>query len=312
MDVSDLHPDAQAYIEQSADAPDLHTLGPEDARSFTRQMSMTSGYPEPIEAVHDVVVRGKGHGIPVRIYVPAGDGPFPTLVWAHGGGFVIGDLETADATARALTNAGECVVVSVDYRLAPEHPFPAPQRDVYHATRWAAEHIADYGGDPDRIAVGGDSAGGTLAAAATLMASANGDFDIDYQLLVYPAVNYSRKFESYEVFADSFLGADVMDWFDECYLPDPMHGHNPFAYPLEANDLSGLPAATVFTVGYDPLRDEGKAYADALSDAGVPVTFHHFEDMLHGFFGMLDNPEWERSREAVAVAGEDLHAHFGH
>lgn len=311
MDQSELHPDAQAYLEQSAEAPDLHTLSPEEAREFSRQMSITSGEPEPVGDVRNVVVRGQGHEIPVRVYVPDGDPPFPTLVWAHGGGFVIGDLDTADATARALTNAGECVVASVGYRLTPEHPFPAPQRDVYDATVWASEQIHEFGGDPDRLAVGGDSAGGTLAASTTLLARERDGPKIDYQLLVYPAVNYSQIPESYEIFADSFLGTDAMDWFDECYLSDPLHGYNRFAYPLEASDFSGLPPATVLTVGYDPLRDEGQAYADALADADVPVETHYFEDMIHGFIGMLDEPEWDRTREAIADIGQDLQDHLG-
>lgn len=310
MDASDLHPDAQAYLEQTEEAPDLHTLPPEEARAFSRRMSITSGDPEPVGEVHDVVVRGNGHGIPVRIYVPNGEDPHPTLVWAHGGGFVMGDVETADATARALTNASQCVVASVDYRLAPEHPFPAPQRDMYTVTSWAVEHIEEYGGDPGRLAVGGDSAGGTLAAATTLLAREREGPDIAYQVLVYPAVNYSREPASYEEFADSFLGTDVREWFNACYLPDPLHGHNPMAFPLEAAEFSGLPAATVLTAGYDPLRDEGRAYAEGLSKAGSAVSYHHYEDVIHGFFGMLDEPEWERSREAVADVGADLQAQF--
>jgi len=312
MDERELHPDARAYLEQTERAPDLHSLGPARAREFSREMSIPSGDPEPVAAVHDAVVRGAGHGIPVRVYVPEGTGPFPTLVWAHGGGFVIGDVESADATARALTNAAACVVVSVDYRLAPEHPFPAAQRDVYDATVWAAENAAAFGGDPGRLAVGGDSAGGTLAAAVTLMAREHDGPDVDYQVLVYPAVNYSREFESLEEFADSFLGTDVMTWFDECYLTDPLCGYNPFAYPLEAADYAGLPDASVLTVGYDPLRDEGRAYADALAGAGADVEHHHYGDVIHGFIGMLQEPEWERSREAVADLGADVRAHFGH
>lgn len=310
MDESELHPDARAYLEQIEDAPDLHTFSPERAREFSREMSIPSGEPEPVAEVQDVVVRGEGHGLPVRVYVPEGGGPFPTLVWAHGGGWVIGDLETVDSTGRALANAAGCVVASVDYRLAPEHPFPAAQRDVYDATEWAAGNIDAFGGDPDRLAVGGDSAGGTLAAAATLMAREFDGPSIDYQVLVYPPVNFSREFESYETFADSFLGTDVMDWFNGSYLPDPLHGHNPFAFPLEAADLSGLPGATVLTVGYDPLKDEGRAYADELADAGVEVRHRHYEDVIHGFFGMLQEPEWERAREAVADVGEDLQAHL--
>jgi len=310
MDERELHPDARTYLEQSAEAPALHSLGPAAAREFTREMSIPSGDPEPVAEVHDRVVRGEGHGIPVRIYVPEGPGPFPTFVWVHGGGFVIGDLETADATGRALANAAECVVVSVDYRLAPEHPFPAPQRDAYDATVWAAENAGRFGGDPDRLVVGGDSAGGTLAAAVTLLARERGGPKVDYQVLVYPAVNYSRAFASLDEFADSFLGTDVMEWFDECYLPDPLCGYNPFAYPLEADDFSGLPDATVLTAGYDPLRDEGRAYAEALADAGADVESHHYEDVIHGFIGMLQEPEWERSREAIADIGADVAAHF--
>jgi len=170
----ELHPDAQEFLELAEQGPDLHTLSPPEARAMQRKLSLPSGEPEPVGAVHDTVVRGQGHGVPLRIYVPEGDGPFPVLVWAHGGGFVVGDVDTEDPVGRALANAAECVVVSVDYRLAPEHPFPAALHDVYDATAWAAEEADRFGGDPNRIGVGGASAGGNLATGVARLARDRG------------------------------------------------------------------------------------------------------------------------------------------
>lgn len=313
--VSDeLHPDAEELLAlmDEQDVPDFHTLTPTEAREFQRSVALPSPEyePEPVEAVTDLVVRGQGHGVPVRAYVPEGGPTAGTLVWAHGGGFVLGDVETEDSTARALANASGCVVLSVDYRLAPEHPFPAALEDVLAVTAWANERAGVVGGDPDRVAVGGSSAGGNLAAAATLVGRDRGEPAINVQVLVYPAVNYGRPFDSRDTYDGYFLSLDEMAWFEECYLDRDLHGRNPYAFPLQAGDFGGLPPAAVVTAGRDPLRDEGRAYADELEDAGVEVTHHEYDDVIHAFLGMLDEPEWERAREAVDDVGAFLHGQF--
>ena len=306
----ELHPDARAFLERAESAPDVHTLSPPEARAFRREVALTDAEPEPVADVHDAVVRGDGHGVPVRIYRPEVDGPLPVLVWAHGGGFVIGDVDTDDPTGRALANASGCAVVSVDYRLAPEHPFPAALRDVYAVAAWASESADRFGGDPDRLAVGGASAGGNLATGACRLARDRDGPVVDYQVLVYPVTSYGGSFPSREAFDGYFLTLDAIEWFDEQYLADPLHGHNPYAYPLEASDHSGLPPATVITAGFDPLWDEGEAYAEAMEGAGVSVVHRHYDDVIHAFFGRLQEPNWERAREAVADVGSDLKGHF--
>lgn len=305
---SEPHPEAQAFLDRVERGPDTHALSPAEAREFQRRVSLPTGEPEPVAAVEDVVIRGDGHGLPIRLYTPDGEPPFPVLVWVHGGGWVLGDIETEDPTGRALANAAECIVASVDYRLAPEHPFPAGLRDVYTAVEWAAEAADTIGGDPNRVAVGGASAGGTLAAGATLLSRERDTPRIEYQVLVYPATSFTREFPSHDEYDGYFLSRAGLDRNEERYLADSLHGHNPLAFPLEADDLGDLPPATVVTAGFDMLRDEGEAYADALADAGVAVTHRHYDDTVHTFFGKLQDPEWERAREAVGDVGGDLRA----
>lgn len=308
---SEPHPEAQAFLEAAADGPDLHALPPDEARAVHREMSRPSGDPEPVDRVEDLVVHAAGHGLPVRVYVPDVETPAPVLVWTHGGGWLLGDLDTEDPTARALANASGCLVVSVDYRLAPEHPFPAALRDVVAAVEWAVEESAAFGGDPDRVAVGGASAGGALAAGTTLLARHRGGPPVAHQLLVYPVTNYTREFESYGAYDGYFLTREEHHQLVADYLPDPLCGHNPLAFPLEAAHHRELPPATVVTAEFDPLRDDGVAYAEALAEDGVDVRHRHYDDMVHTFFGKLDDPEWERAREAVDAVGADLRRALG-
>jgi acetyl esterase len=269
------------------------------------QSTLSPGEPEPVASVRDRGLPGPHGEIPVRIYTPEGSTPFPVLVFFHGGGFVLCDLDTHDGTCRSLAKGAGCVVVSVDYRLAPEHPFPAGPEDCYAALRWVAEHAGELGGDPSRIAVGGDSAGGNLTAAATLMARERGGPDLRFQLLVYPVTNCDFDTDSYRENAEGyFLTTSMMKWFWRQYLPDPSQAELPLASPLRAPDLSGLPPAHVVTAGYDPLRDEGEAYAARLREAGVAVTARRHDGMFHGFFamtGLLD-----AAREAMDEACEAL------
>jgi acetyl esterase len=306
-----LDPQAQAVLDQMATLglPAFDTLTPEQAR---RQMELTRAAAPPGEPVHQVedrIIPGPEGEIPVRIYRPEGDGPLPALVYFHGGGWVIGNIQTHDAVARSLTNGAQCVVISVDYRLAPEHKFPAAAEDAYAATRWVAENAAAIGVDPARIAVGGDSAGGNLAAVVALMAKERGGPPLVYQMLIYPVTDFNLETASYQQNAEGYLLTKrSMIWFWNHYLRDESDARDPHASPLQAADLSGLPPALVITAEFDPLRDEGAAYAERLRQAGVPVVYSNYDGMIHGFFGM--SLLLDKAKQAVGEACGALRSAF--
>lgn len=286
-----LDPQVKVYLEQMAalGAPPLHTLTPQAVREAIRQWVGMTGAPAPVARVENRTIPGPGGEIPVRIYWPAGDGPFPILVFFHGGGWVICDLDTHDPTCRALTNGAGCVMVSVDYRLAPEHKFPAAPEDCYAATAWAAAHAAELGGDAARLAVGGDSAGGNLAAVVALMARERGGPPLVFQLLIYPATDLRMNTPSIAENGEGYgLDKAEMIWFGNHYTRDDADKVNPLASPMLAPELGGLPPALVVTAEYDPLRDEGERYGERLRAAGVPVTIRRYDGMIHGFVGMAD------------------------
>jgi acetyl esterase len=306
-----LDPQAQGFLEQlaAAGAPPLHELSVAEARQVIVALFGTQGDPEPVGAVEERTIPGAGGEMPARIYSPYGTGPFPVLVYFHGGGWVIGDLEAYDATCRALTNAAGCLVVAMEYRLAPEHKFPAAPEDCYAATCWVAANAAAIGGDPRRIAVGGDSAGGNLAAVVAQMARDRGGLALVYQLLVYPVTNYGYDTASYRENADGYLlTRDAMVWFWNHYLRSAADGDNPLASPLRANDLRGLPPAIVLTAEFDPLRDEGEAYAMRLQEAGVPVTLKRYAGTIHGFFSL--GAVLDQGKQAMADAAAALRTIF--
>lgn len=277
--------------------PPLHTLTAEEARQqptivdAARALLEERGEeisPEPVGNVTDQSIPGPGSDLPIRIYRPKGSGPFPALVYFHGGGWVLGNLENTDASCRALTNMAQCLVISVDYRKAPEHRFPAALDDAYAAAQWVIENAASIDSDPQRVAVGGESAGGNLAAVVCLRARDQGDPMPIYQALIYPVTNYAFDTLSYEENTDNIvLSRDTMRWFWQQYLPDEQAGQQPYASPLRAPDLSGLPPAVIITAEYDPLRDEGEAYAQRLRDAGVPVVSSRYTGMPHLFFRLM-------------------------
>jgi acetyl esterase len=306
-----LDPQARMLLDQIAGMgmPPLDSLPVPQARESVTTLATMSGEPEPVARVENRAVPGPAGDIPVRVYTPAGSGPFPVLVFFHGGGWVICNLDTHDGICRKLTNAAGCVVVSVDYRLAPEHRFPAPVEDAYAATRWVAANAAALGGDPARVAIGGDSAGGNLTAVAALMARDRGGPALVFQLLVYPVTDAPDGTASYRDNADGyFLTADTMRWYWGHYVGADTGNRHPYACPLRASDLRGLPPALVITAEYDPLRDEGEAYAARLREAGVPVTLSRYDGMIHAFFsmgGLLDQGE-----RAVAEAAAALRAAF--
>lgn len=288
-----------------------------EARQALVALSLLAGEPETVDAVDDLLVGGAAGPLPARRYRPAGAGDADpgVLVWFHGGGWVTGDLATTDATARALANRGRCVVVSVGYRLAPEARFPAAVDDALAATAWVAAHPAEVRADTTRLAVGGDSAGGNLAAVTCVLARDAGGPAIALQLLVYPATDLRLEQPSVAANGDGYLlTAEGMRWFRAHYLGDGDGdgGGDPAdwrASPLLAPDLSGLAPAAVITAAYDPLRDEGEAYAARLRAAGVPVTASRYDGQVHGFFAMTSF--LDAARRAVDEAGAALRAALG-
>jgi acetyl esterase len=306
-----LDPKAKAFLDQAAaaGAPPFHTLPVPEARQMLLTLFTSVADKEPIKAVEDRLIPAPGVRLPVRIYTPEGITPLPVLVYFHGGGWVLGDLETHDATCRALANAAGCMVIAVGYRLAPEHKFPTAAEDCYAATKWAVLNAAALGGDPTRIAVGGDSAGGNLAAVVAQMASDRGAPSLVFQLLVYPVTNYAFDTESYRANAEGYLlTKDAMVWFWNHYLQNESDGQNPYASPLRGQHLRNLPPALVITAEYDPLRDEGAAYAAKLREAGVPVTHTDYPGMIHGFFSMTKVVD--QAKQAINEAGAALKAAF--
>ncbi|MFC6905860.1 alpha/beta hydrolase [Halalkalicoccus tibetensis] len=315
---TELHPQAEALLHELSEGgvPPLYRQSTAKARETYLELTVSEGgeSPEPVDRVNDTTFEGPNGPVSVRSYDPDStvEGARPTLLFFHGGGWVVGDLETHDLTARALANAADCLVVAVEYRRAPEAPFPAPLEDCYGALDWLAgdpdlgfETNVDV--DPDRIAIGGDSAGGTLATGVALLARARDGPAIARQLLVYPVTDHAFETESYTENASGyFITRGDMERFWGAYLETNQDGNHPYVSPLRAPDLTGLPPATVLTAGFDPLRDEGQAYADRLEDAGVPVSRLEYPDMIHGFLTMLTDPEWDRAHEAIGDLAADL------
>ena len=302
-----LDPQAKAVLDQMAalNMPPLHTMTPEQARR--RPAAPVPG--EPVARVEDRTIPGPAGEIPVRIYTPEGEPPFAALVFFHSGGWVIGSVEGSDAKARLLANASGCVVISVEYRLAPEHRFPAAADDAYAAAAWVAEHAAEIGADPRRIAVGGESAGGNLAAVVSLMARDRGGPPLRFQLLILPVTDRNFETASYVANADGYgLTRAGMIWFWNHYLSDEAEARNPHAAPLQAEHLRDLPPAYVLTAEYDPLRDEGEAYAARLREAGVPVIAVRCEGLTHISFGV---PSIERGMQAMRQAAAALRTAVG-
>jgi acetyl esterase len=274
-----------------------YELGVEAARVANGQPALADP-PEPVRRIDDVDT----DGVLVRIIRGTDESPAPILVYFHGGGWVMGGLDEVEPSCRRLANAARCAVAAVAYRRAPEHPFPAALYDCFAATRWLADHTAQLGLDPRRLAIGGASAGGNLAALVCLGTRDGGGPELTSQLLVYPVTDYLPDTLSMRESTDPyFLDARSMEWFWSLYLRDPGDAHA--AAPLRARDLRGLPPALVITAEHDPLRDEGEQYAERLRRTGVQVEVERYEGMVHGFFSMSRLPE---SRAAVARAAAAL------
>jgi acetyl esterase len=306
-----LDPQARSILDQMAmmgNKP-LNELSVEEARQESAAMAAMQAPAEAVALVEDRTLPGPAGDIPIGIYTPFGNGPFPVLMYFHGGGWVLGNIESSDGLCRILANASKCIVVSVDYRLAPEHPFPAAVEDVYCATRWIAAHAADFGGDPSRIAVSGDSAGGNLAAVVAQIARDRGTPSIQFQLLIYPVTDAACDAPSYSENADGYFLTKVgMQWFWNHYVRNDVDRSNPLASPLRSANLAGLPPALVITAEFDPLRDEGERYADKMRAAGTPVQLSRYNGMIHGFFTMGNL--LDQGRTAIHEAAVALRAAF--
>ncbi len=284
--------------------PPVHTMTGAEARAAIRSRFVANPNPEPVADVADHQVDVGGGSIAIRVYRPESGEPLPILVYAHGGGFVFCDLDSHDGLCRNLANLLPAVVISVGYRLAPEYQWPTAAEDVFAVTQWAATHATELGGDATRVAVGGDSAGGNLAAVTTVMARDRGGPAIAAQLLLYPVIAADFDTESYRRFGRGYYNPrPALQWYWDQYVPDAADRRHPYASPLQA-DLAGLPAAVLVLAGHDPLRDEGIAYADALAAAGVPVTRCAFEGGIHGFMTMpmLDVAHQARREAARSLA----------
>ncbi len=308
-----LDPQVQLLLDQLAalNAPVLSMMTPDEVRTQMREERAFFGEPEPIAQSENRTIPGPQGEIPVRIYTPEGSGIFPLLVFFHGGGWVIGDLDTHDGLCRSLANRAGCVVVSVDYRLAPEHTFPAAPEDCYAATKWVAEHAALLQGDAARIAVGGDSAGGNLTAVISQMARDRGGPPLIFELMIYPATDFTMSCPSIDENAEGyFLTKDDMIWFTNHYLNNEADKQNPLASPLFATNLQGLPPALIITAEYDPLRDEGERYGQRLKEAGVPVTIHRYDGAIHGFVSMA--PLLDVGKRAIEECAQALRAAFAY
>jgi acetyl esterase/lipase len=304
----------QALLEaaKKANVAELWQLSPNDARAEYRRRTERLKLDVDIHRFEDRDIDGPGGSIPIRIYTPRGlasGEKLPVLVWFHGGGYVIGDLDTHDSACRALANETDCIVVAVDYRLAPENKFPAAVEDCFAAFKWVIKNAATINADGARVAVGGDSAGGNLATVVSILARNAGLPNIVFQLLIYPVTAPEPETKSHHAFAEGYLlTRKTITWFFTHYIRN-VKDTTDFRYaPLEADDLSSLPPALVIVAGYDPLRDEGVEYAEALIHAGNRVRLSNYEGMVHGFYlmgGMVDT-----SRRAISESAAMLRDAF--
>jgi acetyl esterase len=305
-----LDPLVKSMVDAAAamNLPGFEELTPQEARE--RPMAFPPK-PEPVGRVENRTLPGPNGPIPVRVYTPHGNnGPFPCVVYFHGGGWVIGSLDSHDDVCRMVANRSRAVVVSVDYRLAPESKFPVAAEDAYAATTYVAQRPGEFGIDPARIAVAGDSAGGNLAAAVTLMTRDRQGPSIVSQVLIYPVTDHRFDTGSYIENAEGyFLTRAAMQWFSGHYLREASDAENPYASPLRAKDLKNLPPAHIITAEFDPLRDEGEAYGDRLRAAGVPVVVHRYDGMVHGFVPLAQ--VIPQGQQAIDECSEALRRAFG-
>jgi acetyl esterase len=303
-----IDPQVEGLLAEFAalDAPPIYELSVADARTVAEGMTALAGEPIEVAAVDDITIPVDGAEVGARVYTPQGDGPHPVVMFFHGGGWVICSLDTHDNVARAICRDAEAVVVSVDYRMAPEFKFPTAAHDCFAATKWVAANAPSLGADASRLAVCGDSAGGNLSAVVSQMARDAGGPAVSYAALIYPAVDMTRKGGSLEENAKGyFLETDGMEWFMNHYLAEAERA-DVLASPLLHENLAGLPDTFIATCEFDPLRDEGEAYGDALRASGVHVEQKRYDGLIHGAInmtGVLDG-----GRQLVADTAAHLRA----
>jgi acetyl esterase len=286
-----LKPEAAAFVSAAADFMRLPEAALHDEAAAAEYLARVRAAPASSAVAPPlarVVEEEIADGVVGRVYVPEGPAPFPIIVYFHGGGWVTGDLEMHDVTCRRLAHRAQCVVVNVDYRLAPEHPFPAAFEDAFRATLWAHDHAADFSADHERLVVAGSSAGGNLAAAVALRARDEGGPDIQLQALIYPVLDSALDTESMRKYATGYLLEHrLLLWYWGQYVQDPAQLRNPWAAPMAARSLAGLPPALVVTAEFDPLRDEGEAFAQRLRDEGGEAEVTRWDGQVHGFMALL-------------------------
>jgi Esterase/lipase len=319
-----LDSDMQGIIAQFSkfNAPPIESQSPENARNnptlknAVEEMASQSAMvrtmnvgmpvlPEPVAKIDHILIPGRDNDILARVYYPSENTNLPVLVYFHGGGWVIANLDVYEPSCRALCNAADCIVVSVAYRQAPEHKFPAAVDDAYAATQWVMNNAVQLGGDPTRIGIAGESAGGNLATVVCQMAAGDSGASPVVQLLIYPVADMRGGYPSYEENVDSTpLNSKMMPWFKKHYLENESQDSDPKASPILFDNLAALPPAIVITAEFDPLRDEGEAYAGRLADAGVPVKSRRFDGVPHEFFGLAGAVG--KAKDALAFAVEGL------
>jgi acetyl esterase len=308
-----LDPQVRFLLDQleQLGGPHLWEMTPEQARVAFEQLQLLGPARPESQGAEYITIPGPDTSLPARVYRPEGGvAPLPVMVFFHGGGWVIGDIETHDPLCGALAAASGSMIVSVGYRLAPEHKFPAAVDDSFAAVSWVAANASALGADPERLGVGGASAGGNLSAVVCLLARDRGGPEIAYQLLLYPGVDMDGKFPSVQENGEGyFLTHEDMVWFRNHYLREAADMLNPMASPLRATDHSRLPPAVIVTAEFDPLRDEGEAYAEALRKAGVRVRLRRYDGMIHGFLSMAD--VIGRAQGAIDEVGADVRELIG-
>ena len=299
-----------ALLESTGIMQPWEGKSPDDVRAITTIITdVCAPLGTPVAREEDRVISGPGGDLRIRVYTPEGDGPMPVIVYFHGGGWVLYELDTFNPICRDLANAAGAIVLAVAYRLAPEHPFPAAVDDAYATVCWVAENAAEIGGDGSRIAVAGDSAGGNLSTVMALRCRDEGGPALAFQLVINPVTDCDLDTASYREFADGlFLTREQMRWYWDHYVPDPADRTHPWASPLRATDLTGLPPAMVLTAENDPLRDEGEAYAARLAAAGVPTVARRVEGVIHGFMNLGNTTP--KGAAAVAEAAAALREAF--
>ena len=306
-----LHPKLEEFlrdVKRSNNKP-FEQMSLEEMRQATKNFKVFQGESEEIYKTFKRNVKNEDHEYTIKIYQPSKETSLPVVLFFHSGGFVKGDVEYSEAFCRKLSNGSNCIVVSVNYRLAPEHPFPASIEDSYHALQWIHQHAGEFGGDPNKIVVAGESSGGNLAAALAIMSHSKKGPPICFQVLIYPQLDYTFSFPSHKLFGkEYFLTEEALLFYAKQYLPENVDRKDQYVSPYFTKHYKHLPSAYIITAEYDPLRDEGEAFAQNLKKAGVDVIHHRFPGMIHGFVSMVTIVE--EARQAIQMVCDTLHSVF--